>query len=430
MKNSFLKANLFLVLLFGAFPLNAQQFLTTPSGNTSISNYNYHDAFAPLFYKNNGSETRSVSGQPGAKYWQNRADYQLTAKLNEQTNEIIGTETLVYTNNSPDKLSFLWMNLDQNLFKSDSRGNAIIPVSGSRNGAMGEVFDGGHHIKSIKVVAVVGRKEIEKEVKFQIIDTRLQVFLPQELNPKGGTVKMKIEFSYVSPKYGSDRTGVLETENGKIFTIAQWYPRMCVYDDIKGWNTLPYLGAGEFYLEYGWNDHKDNFRDFWIDPEHAASYIIGFKKLKPLNHNRWLELNAEIIQTAQSTDYLVRTASDWYIYENGGYNHFNQILGAGTGIGNNIQTMQLNVLNGLSKAGIKFQRIQHQPTPANGGLPFESLGLRPLRWTDIGVGFIAQKHWKNIIITPEVNFVNSMNYAWTYRTNFNFFAQLNLTYLW
>ena len=186
----------------------------------------------------------------------------------------------------------------------------------------------------------------------------------------------------------------------------------------------------EFYLEYGWNDHKYNFRDFWIDPEHSASFIIGFKKLQPLNHNRWLELNAEIIQTAQTTDYLVRTAGDWYIYPNGGYNHFNQILGAGSGKGNNIQTMQLNLLNGLSKIGIKFQRIQHQPNPADGGLPFESLGLRPLRSTDIGVGFIGQKHWKNIIITPEVNFVNSMNYAWTYRTNFNFFAQLNLTYLW
>ena len=186
----------------------------------------------------------------------------------------------------------------------------------------------------------------------------------------------------------------------------------------------------EFYLEYGWNDHKDNFRDFWIDPEHAASYIIGFKKLKPLSNNRWLEFNTEIIQTAQTIDYLVRTAGDWYIYANGGYNHFNQILGAGSGKGNNIQTMQLNVLNGLSKIGIKFQRIQHQPVPADIRYPFESLGLRPLRWTDIGVGFIGQKHWKNIIISPEVNFVNSMNYAWTYRTNFNFFAQLNLTYLW
>ena len=186
----------------------------------------------------------------------------------------------------------------------------------------------------------------------------------------------------------------------------------------------------EMYFEYGWNDHKDNFRDFWIDPEHAASFLIGFKKLKPLSKDRWLELNAEIIQTAQTTDYLVRTAGDWYIYVNGGYNHFNQILGAGSGRGNNVQTVNINLLKGLSKIGMKIQRIQHQPTPANSSYAFESLGLRPLRWTDIGVGFNAQKHWKNLIIAPEVNFINSMNYAWTFSSNFNLFAQLNVTYLW
>ncbi len=186
----------------------------------------------------------------------------------------------------------------------------------------------------------------------------------------------------------------------------------------------------EFYFEYGWNDHKDNFRDFWIDPEHAAAYIVGFKKLLPLEKNRWLELNTEIIQTSQTIDYLVRTAGDWYIYENGGYNHYNQILGAGSGKGNNIQTIQVNLLSGLSKIGMKVQRIQHQPNPANGSLPIETLGLRPLRWTDIGIGFIAQKHWKNFVVSPELNFINSMNYAWTFRSNFNLFAQLNLTYLW
>jgi hypothetical protein len=186
----------------------------------------------------------------------------------------------------------------------------------------------------------------------------------------------------------------------------------------------------EFYFEYGWNDHSYNFRDFWIDPEHSSSYLIGFKKLMPLSKSKWLELNAEIIQTSQTIDYLVRDAQDWYIYENGGYNQYNQILGAGTGQGNNIQTLQFNLLHGLSKIGIKFQRIQHQPTPANSGYSLESLGLRPLRWTDIGVGFIAQKHWKNLILTPEVNFINSMNYAFTNRTDFNLFAQLNLTYLW
>ncbi len=83
--------------------------------------------------------------------------------------------------------------------------------------------------------------------------------------PTEVTVKFKMEFSYISPKYGSDRTGVLDTKNGKIFTIAQWYPRMCVYDDVKGWNTLPYLGAGEFYLEYG---------DFDISITAPASHIV------------------------------------------------------------------------------------------------------------------------------------------------------------
>ncbi|MEY3499967.1 MAG: hypothetical protein RL308_1636, partial [Bacteroidota bacterium] len=171
--------------------------------------------------------------------------------LNDKTSEIIGTETLTYTNNSPDKLSFLWMNVDQNLFKTDSRGNAVVPVNGSRNGARGEKFDGGHKIKSVKIVSSVGGKSVEKEAKFEINDTRMKIVLPQDLNANGASLKVKIEFSYISPKYGSDRTGVLDTKNGKIFTIAQWYPRMCVYDDVRGWNTLPYQGAGEFYLEYG-----------------------------------------------------------------------------------------------------------------------------------------------------------------------------------
>ena len=245
MKRKFFKASFCLALFCGVFTLHAQD------TKTNVSKYDYHDAFAPGFYTKNGTETRSASGQPGAKYWQNRADYQLTANLNDKTSEIVGTETLTYTNNSPDKLAFLWMNVDQNLFKKDARGVAIIPISGSRNGADGEDFDGGHKIKSVKVSATVGGKSVEKEAKFTVVDTRMQIILPQELNGNGSSIKVKIDFSYISPKYGSDRTGVLDTKNGKIFTIAQWYPRMCVYDDVKGWNTLPYLGAGEFYLEYG-----------------------------------------------------------------------------------------------------------------------------------------------------------------------------------
>lgn len=250
MKINYFKAFLFLSCLLTSFNFIAQE------SQKKVSNYDYYDAFAPNFYSKNGTETRSASGQPGAKYWQNRADYQLSVSLNDQNSEISGTEILTYTNNSPDKISFLWMNVDQNLFKSDSRGNAVIPVTGSRNGARGEIFDGGHKIKSVKIISLVKGKNVEVEAKYSITDTRMKIILPEVLKSNGGFVKLKIDFSYISPKYGSDRTGVLDTKNGKIFSIAQWYPRMCMYDDVQGWNTLPYMGAGEFYLEYGDFDVK------------------------------------------------------------------------------------------------------------------------------------------------------------------------------
>lgn len=233
-----------LAFMFFSAPLFAQK--AANSTNTQIqSKYQYIDAFGPLFYTSPGNEYRTGSGKPGPAYWQNRADYQINARLNESLNEISGTELVTYTNNSPDDLEFLWMQLDQNLFKQDSKGNAIIPVTGSRNGAQGQIFDGGFKIKAVKLVSPA------TDLKFSIDDTRMQVFLPSELKAKGGQVKLQVEFSFISPDYGSDRMGVLETKNGKIFTIAQWFPRMYVYDDVAGWNVIPYVGPSEFYLDYG-----------------------------------------------------------------------------------------------------------------------------------------------------------------------------------
>ncbi|TWR28038.1 M1 family metallopeptidase [Mucilaginibacter achroorhodeus] len=227
------------------------------------SNYNYHDAFAPFFYTKNGSDFRAADGQPGPKYWQNRADYQLSAKLNDQTNEVVGSEVLSYTNNSPQKLDFLWMQLDQNLFKKDSRGQAIIPPAGSRNGGRGDLTQGGYNIKSVKLVGAKGGAGTE--LKYTINDTRMQIMLPQAVAANGGQVKLAIEYSFVVPNYGSDRTGIQDTKNGKIYTVAQWYPRMYVYDDVQGWNMLPYTGPSEFYLEYG---------DFDLSITAPANHIV------------------------------------------------------------------------------------------------------------------------------------------------------------
>jgi len=153
------------------------------------------------------------------------------------------------------------MQLDQNLFKTDSRGNAMVPLSGSRNGSGDADFDGGFNIKSVKLID--GKSSTD--LQYLITDTRMQLFLPKDLKAGGGQLKLKIDFDFVSPKYGSDRMGIQSTRNGKIYSVAQWYPRLCVYDDIKGWNTEPYLGAGEFYLEYG---------DFELNLTAPASHIV------------------------------------------------------------------------------------------------------------------------------------------------------------
>lgn len=240
-----LKLSTCLALVFFITNSIAQQ--TETASNPQVqSRYQYNDAFNPLFYTTNGNVYRTGSGRPGPMYWQNRADYQIAVRLNELTNEISGSEIITYTNNSPDNLEFLWMQLDQNLFEQDSKGNAIIPIAGSRNGAKGQVFDAGFKIKSVRLLSPG-----EAELRYVIHDTRMQVFLPSELRAKGGQLKFKVDFSFISPNYGSDRMGILETKNGKIFTVAQWYPRMYVYDDIAGWNVIPYTGPSEFYLEYG-----------------------------------------------------------------------------------------------------------------------------------------------------------------------------------
>ncbi|TCD03634.1 M1 family metallopeptidase [Pedobacter psychroterrae] len=211
-----------------------------------VGNYDPHAAFSPLFYTQNGNEYRSANGYPGPRYWQNRVDYTISSNLDEANNKVTGSVTITYKNNSPDKLPYLWLQLDQNLFAPESRGNALI-AAGSRYGARGEKLEGGYKIEGLSV------SQKAKPVKFTslIEDTRMQIRLDQPMAAGGDIVTIKMNFSFIIPINGSDRMGHLTTKNGEIFSIAQWFPRMCVYDDVLGWNTLPYWGAGEFYCEFG-----------------------------------------------------------------------------------------------------------------------------------------------------------------------------------
>ncbi len=210
------------------------------------SKYNHQELFGPINWPVPGNEIRSANGSPGPKYWQNRADYQIHATLTEKDTSISSKVAIVYTNNSPDKLEYLWLQLDQNLFKPDSRGAATTPVSGDRFDVKG-FSRGGYHIASVMITY----HDKNYTVKPVITDSRMQLRLNEPLNAGGDKIKIEIDYDFAIPVYGADRMGRLKTKNGYIYEVAQWYPRMCVYDDVEGWNTLPYMGLGEFYCEYG-----------------------------------------------------------------------------------------------------------------------------------------------------------------------------------
>jgi hypothetical protein len=206
--------------------------------------YDHRKAFDPNFYPQMGNDYRSASGEPGPKYWQNKADYKIDAILDTITHKVTGNVEISYTNNSPDNLKFLWLQLDQNIYKQSSRGSATTTQAGGR--WANAKFTEGEVIKSISVE--MDDKKFTPE--FIITDTRMQVWLKQTLK-SGNKAKMDIAFEFIIPDRGTDRMGQLKTKNGIVYEVAQWFPRLCVYDDIQGWNTLPYIGAGEFYLEYG-----------------------------------------------------------------------------------------------------------------------------------------------------------------------------------
>ena len=250
-----MKIRIYLILSFCCI-----NFLAHSQDNTIDSKYDPHALFSPLFYPTGGTISRAATGEPNVGYWQNKADYQVNVSLNDITNEIKGSVIITYKNNSPHPLPFIWLQLDQNLFDKDSRGQARMPVgSRSRYGDANSAFNGGYKISAVKT----GTEGTPAD--YIISDTRMQIRLPKAVRPGGDIIKIKIDYAFIMPQYGADRCGILKTKNGDIYAVAQWYPRMCVFDDVQGWNTNPYLGPSEFYLEYG---------DFDFSITAPASHIV------------------------------------------------------------------------------------------------------------------------------------------------------------
>jgi hypothetical protein len=216
--------------------------------------------FAPLPLRP-ANRIRTADGRPGPDYWQQKVSYSITATLDTAAKRLSGHERITYRNNSPVPLQHLYFQLDQNLFRTGSTGSLIFPA-GSRFG--GRNFNGGFEITNMQQSApapVKGKAAPAKPLKGRVDDTMMYVELASALAP-GATTIITLDYSFDIPEHGADRMG----RDGPLFELAQWYPRLAVYDDVRGWNTDQYEGQGEFYLEYG---------DFDYAVTVPAGYIVA-----------------------------------------------------------------------------------------------------------------------------------------------------------
>ena len=187
----------------------------------------------------------------------------------------------------------------------------------------------------------------------------------------------------------------------------------------------------EIYYEYGWNDGSSNLRDLNLEVAHSAASIFGLRKITYLNSSSYLTFEAEATKMAQSPGYLQRNAGNWY--EHGlirdGYTNENQIMGAGSGFGNNIQTIGISWNKGWTKYGIKFQHIAQQPIRLVSD--WYNLYLGTVDWDDYSYGFVVKQKYKNLLFNLNVDWVHSNNYMWQNKnTASNIYVFLNTIYLW
>ncbi|MEX2963701.1 M1 family metallopeptidase [Microbulbifer sp. TYP-18] len=202
---------------------------------------------------------RTASGAPGHAYWQQQADYDIKVSLDDDKQLITASETITYTNNSPDTLRYLWLQLDQNRFKPNSAGNLAasvdlesiapdtVPFGSFRRAVVSNEFPGGYQIT--KVADSRGR-----DLPHTIVDTGMRIDLPQPLAP-GGSISFQVAWAYnvIEQKALGGRSGYeyFERDDNYLYEIAQWFPRMAVYNDVSGWQNKQFLGRGEFALEFG-----------------------------------------------------------------------------------------------------------------------------------------------------------------------------------
>ncbi|HKR55392.1 MAG TPA: M1 family metallopeptidase, partial [Gemmatimonadales bacterium] len=202
---------------------------------------------------------RSANGAPGPNYWQQEADYTIRASVDTASSVLTGSERIHYVNHSPDSLPFVWMQIEQNIFAKNSITYQLNQPPLEFAGGVSFDFTGQGFIGGITISKLEsgGKALIRTEY-----GTMMRVELPSPLAP-GAAIDFDVDWRFPIPPYGGGRMGRV---GNRLYELGQWYPRMVVYDDIHGWNPLPYIGAGEFYLEYG---------NFDVTLTLPAGYVLG-----------------------------------------------------------------------------------------------------------------------------------------------------------
>lgn len=197
---------------------------------------------------------RTATGTPGSEYYQQQVDYNMDIVLDDVNNILKGEETITYYNNSPDTLDYLWLSMDQNLRKKDSpyhlymqQGAPKQPMSGAEFSRtfMEEYFDGGFNVDYVK-------DSSGKDLQWKVIRTSMRVIPSVPIKP-GAVYIFKIKWNYNIPNYFvvNDRNGFEPHKKGNIYAKAQFYPRLMVYNDVEGWQNMPYWNRSEYALEFG-----------------------------------------------------------------------------------------------------------------------------------------------------------------------------------
>ncbi|MBK9411722.1 MAG: M1 family metallopeptidase [Gemmatimonadetes bacterium] len=234
-------------------PSGPQWLNADPNKKTNQSNFRgIEEWLAP-------NEYRTASGSPGPKYWQQQVDYVIKASLDTLEHQVTGSETVTYHNNSPDALTYLWFQLDQNVERTDSRASLssrplpksmanLSPQALRALGMAGQDNDLGMNIGKVQVLSGKGAQD----APFFVNGTSMRIELPAPL-ATGGVVRLTIDWRYKVPEIGrnTQRNARDKVKDGWLYEIAQWYPRAAVYDDVGGWTNDQFYSQGEFYQEFG-----------------------------------------------------------------------------------------------------------------------------------------------------------------------------------